>query len=97
MRQDGTVVEQSAGPLDRFAALRAETLLLGGDKSAPYLKAVLNGLEAVLPHVWRVTLPGVGHLAADNNGKPQVVADQLDGADLAPLHRGGLGERGEIV
>ena len=52
-------------------------LLLGGDKSAPYLKAVLNGLEAVLPHVWRVTLPGVGHLAADNNGKPQVVADQL--------------------
>ena len=77
MRQDGTVVEQSAGPLDRFAALRAETLLLGGDKSAPYLKAVLNGLEAVLPHVRRVTLPGVGHLAADNNGKPEVVADQL--------------------
>jgi pimeloyl-ACP methyl ester carboxylesterase len=77
MRQDATVVQQSAGPLDRFAALRAETLLLGGDKSAPYLKAVLNGLEAVVPHVRRVTLPGAGHLAADNSGKPQLVADQL--------------------
>ncbi len=77
MRQDATVVQQSAGPLDRFAALRAETLLLGGDKSAPYLKAVLNGLEAVVPHVRRVTLAGAGHLAADNSGKPQLVADQL--------------------
>jgi hypothetical protein len=37
----------------------------------------LNGLEPVLPHVRRVTLPGVGHLAADNSGKPQLVAEQL--------------------
>jgi hypothetical protein len=37
----------------------------------------LNGLEAVVPHVRRVTLPGAGHLAADNSGKPQLVADQL--------------------
>ena len=49
----------------------------GGARSAPYLKAALNGLEPVLPHVRRVTLPGVGHLAAENGGKPLVVADQL--------------------
>jgi hypothetical protein len=55
----------------------AETLLLGGERSPAYLKAALNGLEPVLPHVRRVTLPGVGHLAADNSGKPQLVAEQL--------------------
>lgn len=77
MRQDANVVQQSAGPLDRFAALGAETLLIGGDRSAPYLKAALDGLDAVVPEVRRVTLPGVGHLAADNTGRPQLVADQL--------------------
>ena len=77
MRQDATVVEQAAGPLDRFAGVRAETLLLGGERSAPYLKGVLNGLEPILPRVKRVTLTGVGHLAADDRGKPEVVAAQL--------------------
>ncbi|HEY0002912.1 MAG TPA: hypothetical protein VGB74_20830 [Actinoplanes sp.] len=47
MRQDATVVEQAAGPLTRFAAIDAETLLLGGDRSPAYLKRVLNGLEPV--------------------------------------------------
>jgi hypothetical protein len=37
----------------------------------------LDGLDAVVPGVQRVTLPGAGHLAADNTGKPQLVADQL--------------------
>jgi pimeloyl-ACP methyl ester carboxylesterase len=77
MRQDATVVEQATGPLDRYAAVQAETLLMGGERSAPYLKAVLNGLEPVLPRVRRVTLTGVGHLAADNRGKPELVAAQL--------------------
>ena len=77
MRYDGRSVAQAAGPLSRYAEVRAETLLLGGERSAAYLKAALNGLEPVLPHVRRVTLPGVGHLAADNSGKPQLVAEQL--------------------
>jgi hypothetical protein len=77
MHYDSITIGQAAGPLDRFAGVRAETLLLGGTRSAPYLKAALNGLEPVLPHVRRVTLSGVGHLAADNGGKPQLVAEQL--------------------
>ena len=77
MRYDGRSVAQAAGPLSRYAAVTAETLLLGGERSAAYLKATLTGLEPVIPHVRRVTLPGVGHLAADNSGKPQLVADQL--------------------
>jgi pimeloyl-ACP methyl ester carboxylesterase len=77
MRYDGRSVSQAAGPLSRYAGVAAETLLLGGERSSPYLKAALNGLEPVLPRVQRVTLPGVGHLAADNSGKPQLVAAQL--------------------
>jgi pimeloyl-ACP methyl ester carboxylesterase len=77
MRYDGITVGQAAGPLSRFSAVSADTLLLGGEKSAPLLKAALNGLEPVLPRVRRVTLPGVGHLAADERGRPQLVADQL--------------------
>ena len=77
MRQDATLVADSAGPLDRFAAVTAETLLLGGSRSPAYLTGVLNALEVVLPHVRRVTLDGVGHLAADNTGKPERVAAEL--------------------
>jgi pimeloyl-ACP methyl ester carboxylesterase len=77
MRQDATVVEQASGPFSRYAAVTAETLLLGGERSPAYLKGVLNGLEPVLPKVRRVTLDGVGHVAADNSGKPELVAAEL--------------------
>lgn len=77
MRQDATVVDQASGPMHRYAAVRAETLLLGGERSPAYLKGVLNGLEPVLPRVRRVTLSGVGHVAADNSGRPEVVAAEL--------------------
>jgi hypothetical protein len=77
MRLDASLVDEAAGPLDRYAGVAAETLLLGGERSAAYLKTALNGLEAVLPRVRRVTLPGVGHLAADDTGRPQLVADRL--------------------
>lgn len=77
MQQDASLVDEAAGPLDRYAHVTAETLLLGGERSAAYLKSALNGLQAVLPRVRRVVLPRVGHLAADDTGKPQLVADQL--------------------
>ncbi|GIE99068.1 alpha/beta fold hydrolase [Paractinoplanes rishiriensis] len=77
MLLDAAVVEDASGPFDRYAAITAETLLLGGARSASYLKRVLTGLEAVVPRVRRVTLDGVGHLAADNHGKPGLVAAEL--------------------
>jgi hypothetical protein len=67
----------SAGSLDRFAAVRSDVLLLGGAKSAQYLKAALDGLSIVLPDARRVTLPGVGHTAAENTGTPDLVAAEL--------------------
>ncbi|MBB2946074.1 pimeloyl-ACP methyl ester carboxylesterase [Actinoplanes lutulentus] len=77
MRLDAAVVEDAAGPLNLYSGVEAETLLLGGDRSPAYLTGVLNGLEPVLPRVRRVTLTGVGHLAADNSGRPELVAAEL--------------------
>jgi hypothetical protein len=77
MRYDSRTIMDSAGPLDRFAAVRSDVLLLGGAKSAQYLKAALDGLSAVLPHARRVTLPGVGHTAAADTDAPGLVAAEL--------------------
>jgi pimeloyl-ACP methyl ester carboxylesterase len=74
MRYDARAVAQSTGPLDRFRAVTCDVLLLGGTRSASYLKAALDGLEPVLPHVRRITFPRVGHLAAENQGRPDAVA-----------------------
>ncbi len=77
MHYDARSVLDAAGPLDRFAGLSCEVLLLGGSKSARSLAAALDGLSATLPHARRVTLSGVGHTAADNGGKPELVAAEL--------------------
>jgi pimeloyl-ACP methyl ester carboxylesterase len=77
MHYDARTVMDAAGPLERFADLSCEVLLLSGAKSARNLTAALDGLNAVLPSASRVTLPGAGHTAADNGGKPQLVAAEL--------------------
>jgi pimeloyl-ACP methyl ester carboxylesterase len=77
MHYDARTVLDAAGPLDRFAGLSCKVLLLGGSKSARNLTAALDGLSAVLPRARRVTLPRAGHTAADNSGKPELVAAQL--------------------
>lgn len=77
MHYDAQTVLQAAGPLDRFASLPCEVLLLGGARSARNLTITLDRLAAVLPSARRVTLPRTGHTAADNSGKPDLVATQL--------------------
>jgi pimeloyl-ACP methyl ester carboxylesterase len=74
---DTRLVAEMAGRLESFRAVRAETLLLGGSKSAVYLVAALDALGTVLPKCRRVEFPGLGHIAADNHGEPLRVADEL--------------------
>jgi pimeloyl-ACP methyl ester carboxylesterase len=76
---DARTVREAAGPPDRFAGLDrdCEVLLLGGARSARSLTAALDRLSAVLPGARRATLPGVGHTAADNGGRPELVAAEL--------------------
>ncbi|MEE2040031.1 alpha/beta hydrolase [Nocardiopsis sp. CT-R113] len=84
MVDDARLVRDAAGLVGECGAVRSEVLLLGGSRSARYLGDALDALEGVLPRVRRVELRGVGHLAADNGGRPELVARAL-----ATFFRGG--------
>jgi pimeloyl-ACP methyl ester carboxylesterase len=77
MHFDALIVREASASFDRFATMRPSVLLLGGAKSASFLGAPLDALERILPRATRVELPRAGHLAADNHGKPEVVAAAL--------------------
>jgi hypothetical protein len=77
MHYDAQLVMESEGTWGSFSEVPAEVLLLGGSKSASYLKKTLDVLGQVLPNVSRVELPSVGHMAADNTGEPELVASEL--------------------
>jgi pimeloyl-ACP methyl ester carboxylesterase len=77
MKYDPQAVVQSHGLVEKAKTLRTKTLLLGGSKSPAYLKAALDELNAAIPGAIRIELKGVGHLAADNGGKPLLVAREL--------------------
>lgn len=79
MHFDAQLVAETEGALGSFSAVRADVLLLAGGKSAPYLRHAVEALSKVLPNAKRVDLPAVGHLAADNGGKPELVAKELRG------------------
>jgi len=74
---DPQLVMEMQGKLERFKNLQTEVLLLGGSQSQKYLRAALDTLGALLPHCRRVEFPGLGHLASENGGQPQRVAQEL--------------------
>lgn len=83
LHYDFHLVVEMSGKLQRFSAVRAETLLLGGSKSPAYLKVALDALEKVLPHVRRVEFPGLDHGGSSDisntnrRGQPEQVAREL--------------------
>jgi pimeloyl-ACP methyl ester carboxylesterase len=77
MHFDAQLVAETEHALTSLANVKAQVLLLGGTKSARYLHRALDALEQVLPNVDRQELGGLGHLAADNGGKPLVMAEKL--------------------
>ncbi len=52
-------------------------LLMGGDKSPPYLRLALDELAAALPHARRIEFRGLNHQGPDNSEQPAVVAAKL--------------------
>ena len=77
LHYDVQTVSDAAGPLERFAGVDCDVLLLSGSRSARNLIASVNGLSRVLPNAKRVSLHGVGHTAADNSKQPHLVAAEL--------------------
>jgi pimeloyl-ACP methyl ester carboxylesterase len=80
LHHDNQLVVEMSGKLESFRDIRAEVLLLGGSKSALFLKVALDALEKVLPQAKRIEFPGLGHGASwntDRGGQPQQVAKAL--------------------
>ena len=77
MHYDPRLVDATRVNLERYGAINTRVLLLGGSQSPTYLRVGLDTLSTILPRVTRIELTGVGHLAADNEGKPEVVAREL--------------------
>ena len=74
---DAKLVNESADIIDKCKNLTTDILFLSGQKSQPFLKDILNKLSVVLPQAKRTEFRGLGHTAADNGGKPEVVANEL--------------------
>jgi pimeloyl-ACP methyl ester carboxylesterase len=83
LHYDFLLVDEMTGTQDRFAALAADTLLLGGSRSPAYLRAALGALEGIVPNVRRVEFTGLDHggssdrSSTNRTGNPAVVAEEL--------------------
>jgi pimeloyl-ACP methyl ester carboxylesterase len=80
LHYDFQLVAELSGSLERYRAITADVLLLGGSKSPAYLMRALNALGHVLPNAEHVELPGLGHAApwnTDRGGQPMQVAREL--------------------
>jgi len=72
---DMRVVSESPTMVNpRISELHSEVLLLGGDKTAHHHRLALDALAKRLPDATRIELNGIGHLAADDRGRPEEVA-----------------------
>ena len=56
-------IREARPPFSRaeVEAIRAPTLLVGGERSPPFYREILDALERCLPDVRRVTIPGASH------------------------------------
>jgi len=82
LHDDFQLSVETAGALESFNAIGAETLLLGGSKSPAYFKVALDALEHVFPNARRIEFSGLNHGASGNTnrgGKPDRVAQELRG------------------
>jgi len=77
MRYEVQMINTMEHTVEDYKDMQADVLLLGGSKSADYLKRALNRLEDILPHVRRIEFAGFDHIAADNGGHPERVAEEL--------------------
>jgi pimeloyl-ACP methyl ester carboxylesterase len=74
---DMMIVQETANSIEEYKSVGADVLLLGGSKSPSFLTTSLDALQCELPSVRRKTLDGLDHLSAANDGKPEVVAKEL--------------------
>jgi pimeloyl-ACP methyl ester carboxylesterase len=77
MHHDAQIVLDTADKLEELGALRAQVLLLGGGSSPAYFKRISSAVRKSIPGAAYVELPGLGHMSADNGGRPSRIAQEL--------------------
>jgi pimeloyl-ACP methyl ester carboxylesterase len=77
MYHDIEIVRDAKNIIEKYKHINANVLLLGGDKSRDYLTSNLDIIQLSLPNAKRFTFKGMGHIAADNSGRPADVAKEL--------------------
>ncbi|MFG1784675.1 alpha/beta fold hydrolase [Rhodococcus oryzae] len=75
-----------------FGGVTAEVLLLGGIRSADYLRQGLDELAVIVPRSRRIEFPTLDHMGPDNRGNPAMVAPRSSHSCVCQQRgRGGLG------
>jgi pimeloyl-ACP methyl ester carboxylesterase len=80
LHYDFQLIRETDGALQRFRAIRAQVLLLGGSASPTYLKNAMNALAVTFPNANRIEFPGLGHGASgptNRGGQPKKIAQPL--------------------
>jgi pimeloyl-ACP methyl ester carboxylesterase len=75
VRYDFRIVRQGSANLERLKALDSRVLLLGGTKSARYLKEALQQLQTLLPQATSAQLGGANHNSSTES--PQLVVSTV--------------------
>ena len=77
VRYDALVQREATSLLSASLDVGGDVLLMGGDRSHRTLRVVLDEVARRLPSARRARFKGVGHLAADDTGRPLEVAEEL--------------------
>lgn len=78
---DLAIVRENAERAGDFASVTAETLLLAGTRTRPYLRTAVDELARAMPGARSVRLPGTDHGVTQNRewrGRPELVAPVVD-------------------
>ncbi len=75
-KKDMQITMELESKYNRYQNIKAQTLLLGGDKSPAFLHNALIILEKTIPNSKRIELPGLRHNAPDD-AAPELIANIL--------------------
>lgn len=84
IRYDGLLVAEMAGSVEKFRAVAADVLLLGGSKGLPFLRPGRDALARTLPRCRRVEFPGLDH---GSSSDPSSTNPGGKAGNVAPIAR----------
>lgn len=74
-RLDLQLFREMEDTLEAFTEMRAEVLLLGGEKSPAYLRDALAALAQTVPHVTRIQYSGLDHSGPNVTASERIAGD----------------------